>query len=87
MSISKVYGEQLQAVPSFKYLGRIMTEGYNDWPAVERNLGEARKNWGRLQRIISREGATKRVSGNFFKAVVQQVLLFGAETWVVSPIM
>ena len=36
---------------------------------------------------IRREGATKRVSGNFFKAVVQQVLLFGAETWVVSPIM
>ena len=27
------------------------------------------------------------MSGNFFKAVVQQVLLFGAETWVVSPIM
>ena len=25
--------------------------------------------------------------GEFFKAVVQQVLLFGAETWVVSPIM
>ena len=34
--------------------------------------------------ILSREGATKRVSGNFFKAVVQQVLLFWAETWVVS---
>ena len=33
------------------------------------------------------EGATKRVLGNFFKAVVQQVLLFGAETWVVSPMM
>ena len=26
------------------------------------------------------------MSGNFFKAVVQQVLLFGAETWV-SPMM
>ena len=34
-----------------------------------------------------REGATKQVSGNFFKAVVQQVLLFWADTWVVSPIM
>ena len=27
------------------------------------------------------------MSGNFFKAVVQQVLLFGAETWAVSPMM
>ena len=47
----------------------------------------ARKIWGRLQGILSREGATKRVSVNFFKAVVQQVLLFGAETWVVTPMM
>ena len=34
---------------------------------------------------MSREGADKKVSGNFFKAVVQQVLLFGAETWVLTP--
>ena len=27
------------------------------------------------------------MSGNFSKAVVQQVLLFGAETWVVSLMM
>ena len=74
----EVYGEQLQTVPSFKYLGIILTEGDDDWPAVAGNLGKARKSWGRLQRILSREGATKRVSGNFFKAVVQQVLLFGA---------
>ena len=50
-------------------------------------FGKARKSWGRLQGILSRKGATKRVSGNFSKAVVQQVLLFGAEKWVVSPMM
>ena len=42
---------------------------------------------GSLQGILTKEGAKKRVSGNFFKAVVQQVLLFGAEKWVVSPMM
>ena len=83
----EVYGEQLQTVPRFKYLGRILTEGDDDWPAVAGNLAKARKSWGGLQGILSREGATKRVSGNFFKVVVQQVLLFGAETWVVSPMM
>ena len=36
---------------------------------------------------MGREGATARISGAFFKAVVQQVLLFGAETWVVTPKM
>ena len=53
-------------------------EGDDDWPAVVGNLAKDRKSWGRLQGILSREGATKRVSGNFFKAVVQQVLLPGA---------
>ena len=37
--------------------------------------------------IISREGAEPRVSRFFLKAVVQAVLLFGLETWVVTPRM
>ena len=75
--VLEVYGEQLQAVPSFKYLGRILTEWDYDWPAVVGNLGKSRKSCGRLHGILSREGATKGVLGNFFKAVVQQVLLLG----------
>ena len=54
----EVYGEQLQTVPWFKYLGRILTEGDDDWPAVAGNLVKARKRWGRLQWILSREGKT-----------------------------
>ena len=46
---------------------------------------KSRKSWGRLSRILRREGADKRVSGNFFKAVVQAILLLGAETWVLTP--
>ena len=38
-------------------------------------------------RIFSREGADPRMSGVFFKALVLVVLLFGAETWVVTPRM
>ena len=30
----EVYGKQLKTVPSFKYLGRIMTAGDDDWLAV-----------------------------------------------------
>ena len=49
------------------------------------NLLKARKSWGCLLRILIREGADKRLLGNFFKAVVQAVVLFGAETWVINP--
>ena len=81
----EAYGEQLELVPRFTYLGRVMTAGDDNWPAVAGNLQKARRSWGRLQRILRREGATPRISGSLFKAVVQQVLLFGAETWVVTP--
>ena len=40
----EVYGEQLQTVPRFKYMGRILTEGGDNWPAVAGNLVKARKS-------------------------------------------
>ena len=80
----EAYGKPLETVSTLKYLGRVMTTGDDDWPAVVGNLLKVRKSWGRLSRILSREGADKRVSGKFFKAVVQAVLLFGEETWVLT---
>ena len=83
----EVYGQKIKSVPRFTYLGRVMTAGDDDWPVVAGNLAKAQKSWGRMQGILRREVTTPRISGNFFKAVVQQVLLFGAETWVVTPKM
>ena len=48
-------------------------------------MSQAREVCKRMTRILSREGAEPRVSGFFFKAVVQAMLLFGLETWVVIP--
>ena len=72
---------------AFRYLGRVMTTGDDDWPAVLGKLQKARKSWGRLLRILMWEWADSKVSGNCFKAVTQAVLLFGEETWVMTPRM
>ena len=72
------YGRRLNSVKEFRYLGRVLTATDNDWPAVARNLHRARATWGRLARILGREGADPKVSHNFYIAVTQQVLLFGA---------
>ena len=48
------YGELLENLKVFKYLGHLMTEGDYYWPAVVCNLCKARKSWGRLSRILSR---------------------------------
>ena len=56
----------------------------DDWLAVVGNLGKERKNWGQLSWVLGWEGADPKVSGNFYEAVAQAVLLFGAETWVLT---
>ena len=35
-------------------------------------------------RILSQEGEDPKVSGHFYKAVAQAVLLFGSDTWVLT---
>ena len=59
----------------------------NYWTVVVRNLSGARAVWKGMLRILSREGADLWVSGFFFKSVVQAVLLFATETWVVTLCM
>ena len=81
------YGHALYMVSSFKYLGRVISAAYDDCTAVIQNLTKARAVWQRMSRILSREGERTRVSIFLFKAVIQSVLLFGAEMWVVTPRM
>jgi hypothetical protein len=79
------YGTALETVSCFPYLGRPLSCCDNDWPAIYRNLKKARGAWARLSHLLKRDGASPKVSGNFYKAVVQSVLLFGSESWVMSP--
>ena len=76
------YGTKMPAVTEFRYLGRIMTDTDDDWPEVAGNIRKARASWGRLERILGREGADLKVTRSFYTVVTQQVLLFGAESWV-----
>ena len=71
----------------FRYLERVMTNTDEDWPAVAGNIRKARVTWGRLASILGREGAEPKVSRKFYISVTQQVLLFGAETWVLTKRM
>ena len=48
------YGESLENVTAFRYLGRVITAGDDDGPAVVGKLQKARKGWGLLLRILIR---------------------------------
>ena len=47
-----------------------------------RNIRRKRQVWGRLGKFLRQEGVDPILSEKFYRAVVQAVLLFGAETWV-----
>ena len=83
----EAYREPIKNVSTFRYLGRMLTAGDDDWIAVVGNLGKARNSWGWLYQILSRERADPKVSTSFYKAVAQEVLLFGAKVWVLTPRM
>ena len=78
------YGKSMETVLEFRYLGRLLTATDDDWPAVAGNIKKARLSWGRLDRVLGREGADPKVSQSFYTAMTQQVLLFGADTWVLT---
>ena len=40
-----------------------------------------------MVKILGREGSDRRTAGRFYVAVVQAVILFGSEKWVVTPQM
>jgi hypothetical protein len=79
------YGERLERVEVFKCLGRLLAYNNNDARAVRGNLKKVRAIWLRLSRTIRAENASPRVCGIFYKATVQSILLFGSETWNLSP--
>ena len=72
-----IYWQPLTAVSSFKYLGRILPALDYDWTVVVSNLRKLRNKWAHLSRLLGQEGADAKMSGNFYREVVQAVLLFG----------
>ena len=79
--------EFIEGVVIFKYLGRSLDWSDDDWSAVRRNIRKAHQVWIRLGKILLREGAYQLASAMFYKEVVQEVLLFVSEIWVVLTSM
>ena len=75
-------GGYFEGVDAFTYLGRVLHWTDSDWPEVLRKTRRARLIWGRLGKLMRREGAYPITLETFYRAVVQAVLLFGAKAWV-----
>ena len=76
------YGVTLSQVNSFNYLGRVLAAEEDDWPAVMRNLRRTKQKWAWLTQILSREGSYARTSGHIYLAVVQSLMMYRSDTWL-----
>ena len=81
-----VHGDVLERVEVFRYLGCLLSQDDDDIQAVVRSqLRKARGMWARIGQVLHKENAPPRVSTKFYKAIVQSILLYGSETWTLSP--
>ena len=77
----------VEDVETFSYLGRTLYQIDDDWPSVRRNIMCARLVWGVLGTLIWMEGEYPRVAAMFYRSVVQGILLYGLDMWVLSSAM
>ncbi len=79
-----VDGEVLERVEVFKYLGRLLAQDDDDIQAIRAQLQKARATWARVGQVLRNKNVSPHVAATFYKVVVQAILLYGSETWVLS---
>ena len=73
----------VESVTMLNYLGRTLDQTDNAWPELRRNMMRKRSVWKRLRTMIQREEADPRVSAMFYREVLQAILIYGLEMWVI----
>ena len=68
----------------FKYRGRLLAQDDDDIQAIRLQLRKARGTWARVGQVLQAENVSPRIAAKLYKTVVQAVLLYGSETWVLS---
>lgn len=79
-----VGGTTLKVAEVFKYLGKPTPPYCTDITAVQYNIKRARSKWAMLRSILVSQNMPPTIASIFYKAVVQAVLLYGSETWVLT---
>jgi hypothetical protein len=86
-TVFNVQGAPTENVTEFKYLGWVVNNKDDNRPTVIENLRKARMKWGRISRILSKDGTDPKAIALFYKAIVQSVLLYGSEAIVQSMLL
>ena len=58
--------------------GLLLLASYNNWPEVICNLHRAQQKWAYLSQVLGQDGEDACMSGIFYTALVQVVLLYSS---------
>ena len=62
---------------------RTATYNNTNWASSYANLSKLQKCWGLVEKVLIQTGAHVKPQAMIYKAVIQTVLLYGCESWVV----
>ncbi len=82
-----IHDQVLEHVDVFKYLGRLLSQDDDDIQAIRTQIRKARTTWARVSNVLRAQNAPPWISAKFYKMVVQSLLLYGSETWVISKLV
>ncbi len=80
----RVCGDVLELVKVYKYLGRMMAQDDNNNQALHAQLWKAHATWTWVGQVLWSKNTSLFVAAWFYQAVVQSILLYGSEMWVIS---
>ena len=80
-----LYGQQLEKVEQFRYLGRIVTQDDDDGPDIAARLQVARATMARLRHnVFGPACVTTKTKVAVFRTVCAAQLKYGSESWRVT---
>ncbi len=79
-----VSGDVLEQIEVYKYLGKMMAQENNNTQALRAQLQKACATWAWVGQVLWNKNTSPFVAARFYQAVVQAVLLYGSEMWVIS---
>ncbi len=79
-----VRGNVLEQVEVIKYLGRLMSQDDNDIQVIRAQIRKARSSWAHVGQVLRSKNVSPFVAARFYQAIIQAILLYGSESWVIS---
>ena len=80
----KINGETVEQVPSFTYLGQLITEDGRNEKEVKRRIALSKISFSKLNKILTSRHIRTETKLRLTKCYVWSIFMYGCETWTLT---